>query len=376
MIEPDARDGPQSHMERALALAEQARALCPPNPAVGCVLVDRRGHIIGEGQTQATGQAHAEVMALRDAARRGHDPAGSTAYVTLEPCSHQGRTGPCTEALIAAGVRKVVVAATDPNPAVAGQGLARLQAAGIEVQRAAGEDRMRALNAGFFSRMERGLPWVRLKAAASLDGRTALHNGVSQWITGPEARADGHAWRARACAVLSGLGTILHDDPRLNVRLPGAVRQPMLVVVDKRLDLPLDAALWDVPQRRLRIYAAAPEPQRVAALRQRGAEVVLLPDAGSDRVDLLAMLRDLAAQEVNELHVEAGAGLNGALWRAGLVDELLLYLAPMLLGPGAGLAELPGLEGLDGVQRLDVLDVLTVGADVRIRARRPAAPGT
>lgn len=356
-------------MHLALQLAEQARLHCPPNPAVGCVLQAADGRIIGQGHTQPTGQAHAEVMALRDAARHGQDTRGATAWVTLEPCVHHGRTGPCSDALIAAGVGRVVVACQDPNPKVAGLGLARLRAAGIDVVLGEGGERSRALNQGFFKRMKTGLPWVRVKAAGSLDGRTALPNGVSQWITGPQAREDGHRWRARACAVLTGSGTVLQDDPLLNVRLPGAMRQPLLAVLDSRLQTPTDAALWQVPQRPVRLYTAQAPAERAHGLRQFGAQLVPCPGADG-RVDLPAVLRDLAALEVNEVHVEAGARLNGALWQAGLVDELLLYLAPMLLGEGAGLAQLPALQQLDGVPRLQLLDVAQVGADVRIRAQK------
>lgn len=355
-------------MARALALAERARRVCPPNPAVGCVLVDAAGAVIGEGQTQPTGQAHAEVMALRDAAARGHATQGATAYVSLEPCAHQGRTGPCCEALIAAGVRRVVAALQDPNPRVAGQGFARLRAAGIEVVVGPGAAAARELNLGFFSRMRRGTPWVRLKAAASLDGRTALPGGVSQWITSPAAREDGHTWRARAGAILTGIGTVLRDNPRLDVRLPGATRQPLLAIVDSRLRTPPDAVLWGVADRAVRIYTSGGDAARAAALRAQGAQVVALPGARG-QVDLPAVLRDLAACEVNELHVEAGATLGGALWRAGLVDELLLYQAPLLLGEGAGIAALGPYADLAQGVRLEYREVERVGPDLRLLAR-------
>jgi diaminohydroxyphosphoribosylaminopyrimidine deaminase/5-amino-6-(5-phosphoribosylamino)uracil reductase len=364
-MSPDAAD---AFMARALALAEGARLVCPPNPAVGCVLVNARGEVIGEGRTQATGQAHAEVMALRDAAAHGHATQGATAYVTLEPCAHQGRTGPCCDALIAAGVSRVVAALEDPNPRVAGQGLARLRAAGVAVEVGPGAAAARELNLGFFSRMRRGIPWVRMKAAASLDGRTALPNGASQWITSAAARDDGHAWRARAGAILTGIGTVLGDDPRLGVRRPGVTRQPLLAIVDSRLRTPADATLWQVAGRRVRIYTASTDASLAAPLRARGAEVVLQP-GGDGRVDLAAVLRDLAACEVNELHIEAGAGVNGALWRTGLVDELLLYQAALLLGEGAGLAALgPFTELAQGV-RLEYRDTTRVGPDLRLLAR-------
>ncbi|MDO5289789.1 MAG: bifunctional diaminohydroxyphosphoribosylaminopyrimidine deaminase/5-amino-6-(5-phosphoribosylamino)uracil reductase RibD [Pseudomonadota bacterium] len=370
-----------TYMRQALDLARQARATCPPNPAVGCVLVAEDGRVIGQGHTQPTGQAHAEIMALRDAAARGHVSTGATAYVTLEPCSHHGRTGPCCDALVAAGVRRVVAAVQDPNPRVAGQGFARLRAAGVAVTlgSAAQADEVRELNRGFFSRMTRGTPWVRMKIACSLDGRTALPNGVSQWITSAQAREDGHAWRARACAVLTGIGTVLQDDPQLNVRLPGAVaRQPLLVVVDSRLQTPLQARLWRVSERHVRIYTAQQATAtrgrgdtvstRCQALQAKGAQVLALPDARG-KVDLPAMLRDLAACEVNEVHVEAGDKLNGSLLREHLVDELLLYQAPLLLGEGLGVAALGPFSALAQGVRLEWMDTQPVGPDMRLRAR-------
>lgn len=355
-------------MRSALALAEQARLICPPNPAVGCVLVGGDGQVIGQGHTQPVGQAHAEVMALRDAASRGRPVQGATAYVTLEPCAHQGRTGPCCDALVAAGIGRVVASVEDPNPRVAGQGFARLRAAGVDVVTGPGAHESRELNIGFFSRMSRGTPWVRLKAASSADGRTALPNGRSQWITSPEARADGHAWRARACAVLTGMGTVREDDPLLNVRLPSALRQPVLVIVDSRLETPLDARLWSVAGRGVVIYTASADPVRQGALRARGADVVVVPDARG-QVDLPALLADLARREVNEVHVEAGHRLNGALLRAALVDELLLYQAPRLLGEGAGIAALGPFEEVAQALSLEWTEAVRVGPDLRLRAR-------
>ncbi|MDR1968603.1 MAG: bifunctional diaminohydroxyphosphoribosylaminopyrimidine deaminase/5-amino-6-(5-phosphoribosylamino)uracil reductase RibD [Burkholderiaceae bacterium] len=358
------------HMRAALDLARRALPLCLPNPAVGCVIVGAGGAVLGSGHTQAVGQAHAEVMALRDAAVRGQPVRGATAYVTLEPCAHQGRTGPCCEALMAAGIGRVVAALQDPNPRVAGQGFARLRAAGIEVAVGMGADEARELNIGFFSRMLRGMPWVRAKAAVSLDGRTALSNGQSQWITSPAARADGHAWRLRAGTVLTGLGTVLRDDPQLNVRLPDVPRQPDLVLLDSRLRTPATARLWGVAGRRVRIYTAVPDAARQRALTERGAEVIALPDERG-QVDLRAMLRDLAQREVGEVHVEAGARLNGALLRAGLVDELLLYQAPLLLGEGAPVAALGALTALSDGLRFEWREVQRVGDDLRLLARLP-----
>ncbi|MCK9515815.1 MAG: bifunctional diaminohydroxyphosphoribosylaminopyrimidine deaminase/5-amino-6-(5-phosphoribosylamino)uracil reductase RibD [Ottowia sp.] len=361
-------------MQDALALARLAAPACRPNPAVGCVLVGADGQLLGRGMTQRPGQAHAEVMALRDARSRGASVAGATAYVTLEPCAHQGRTPPCCDALTEAGIARVVVAVRDPNPRVAGQGLARLRAAGVDVTLGVGATDSRELNLGFFSRMLRGLPWLRVKAAASLDGRTALPNGVSQWITSLQARADGHAWRARADAILTGMGTILGDDPRLDVRGVDLPRQPVLVIADSALRTPLDARLWRVRDRQVLIYTASASPEPAAALRARGAEVVCLPradpaQADGRQVDLRSLLRDLAARGVGELHVEAGGILGGALWRAGLVDELLLYQAPLLLGEGAGIAQLAPLTTVAQGVALDYVDVARIGPDLRLRAR-------
>ena len=360
----------------ALERAEQALTLSNPNPRVGCVLVAPDGRVIGVGHTQQAGGPHAEVMALRDAQARGESPAGATAYVTLEPCSHHGRTPPCCDALIAARVARVVVATTDPNPRVAGQGLERLRAAGIRVDLLPADHpaalRSRELNIGFFSRMIRGTPWVRMKIAASLDGVTALPNGQSQWITGEAARADGHQWRARACAVLTGAGTVLQDNPRLDARVPGLTRQPHLAVIDSRLDTPLTARLFEPPEiglsRHLWFFHADPADARAAALQQRGADTIPLPGA-KGKVDLGAALRELGRREVNEVHVEAGAKLNASLLREGWVDELLMYLAPRLLGQGAGMVPFGPLERLaDGVA-LRWLDSQAVGDDLRLRAR-------
>ena len=331
------------------------------------MLVNGQGELIGQGHTQQAGGAHAEIMALRDAASGGHSTIGATAYVTLEPCSHHGRTGPCCDALIAAGIKKVVASIVDPNPLVAGQGFQRLRAAGIEVEVGPGAAESRELNIGFFSRMIRKTPWVRMKIAASLDGATALENGQSQWITSPEARADSHAWRARACAVLTGIGTVLQDTPRLDVRLLSTPRQPHLVVVDSRLETPLDAHLF-IAGRALYIYVAAKNDAKEAALEARGATVVHLPDENG-KVDLAAMLRDLGRREINELHVEAGSKLNGSLIRAGLADEFLVYLAPKLIGRGPGMASFGPLSSLADAVELQFLSTGTVGPDLRLLAR-------
>ena len=295
----------EQHTTQALELATQALCLSNPNPRVGCVITAPDGRILGKGFTQQAGGPHAEVMALRDAAALGNDVRGATAYVTLEPCSHQGRTGPCCDALIGAGIGKVVASLADPNPLVSGQGFARLRAAGVDVVVGPGAKESRELNIGFFSRMVRGTPWVRIKTAASLDGTTALANGQSQWITSPAARADGHAWRARACAVLTGIGTVLDDDPRLDVREVATPRQPHLVIVDSQLQTPLEARLFSVPNRTCLIYTASDDPEKKVALENRGATVIRLPNP-QGKVDLGAMLKDLGRRSVNELHVEAG----------------------------------------------------------------------
>ena len=356
-------------MQTALALAAQSLLLTSPNPRVGCVIVGANGQVLGQGHTQRAGGPHAEVVALADAAARGHAVKGATAYVTLEPCAHQGRTGPCCDALVATGIGKVVASLQDPNPKVAGQGFARLRAAGVAVEVGPGAAESRELNLGFFSRMQRGTPWVRMKIAASLDGQTALDNGASQWITAEAARADGHAWRARACAVLTGIGTVLEDNPRLDVRLVDTPRQPLLVVVDSRLETPLDAALF-VPGRAPLIYAAVADEAKKAALEARGATVVLCPGPGN-KVDLAAMLRDLAAREINELHVEAGQKLNGSLVREGLVDEFLVYLAPKLLGAGRGMVNIGPLSELSQAVPLEFRETAMIGPDLRVLARIP-----
>jgi diaminohydroxyphosphoribosylaminopyrimidine deaminase/5-amino-6-(5-phosphoribosylamino)uracil reductase len=358
------------HMQRALALAMQGLYTTSPNPRVGCVIV-KDGVVIGEGWHHRAGEPHAEVHAL--VAARAHVGAdhlsGATAYVTLEPCNHFGRTPPCTAALIEARVARVVAAMEDPNPQVAGQGLAALRHAGVDVRcglaRAEAED----LNIGFVSRMTRGRPWVRMKIAASLDGRTALPNGESQWITSEEARRDGHAWRARACAVLTGFGTLLEDDPQLTVRLVPTSRQPLRVLVDGRLEASPGARLFQ-DENPVLVFTASSDETRAAMLRERGAEICLMRDAvKSDKVDLHGMFRELGSRGINEVHVEAGEKLNGSLLREGCVDELLVYLAPGLIGPGRSMAALPELARLDDQMRLQFSSLEQVGADVRVLAR-------
>lgn len=361
---------PADHLllQRALSLAESSIGLSEPNPRVGCVLHDAQGHLAGEGFTQLAGQAHAEAMALREAAVHGRSLKGGTAWVSLEPCAHQGRTPPCADALVSAGLARVVVATTDPFAEVCGRGLERLRAAGIQVDVAEPgpiTQAALALNIGFFSRMLRRRPWVRLKAAASLDGRTALPDGRSQWITGPTARADGHEWRRRAGAVLTGIGTVLHDDPGLDVRLVATTVQPLRVVLDSGLRLPETARVLAPPGRCL-VLCSVDEPERSARLQRAGAKVGRLPGS-QGQVDLPSVMQLLAQEGVNELHVEAGATLNAALLQAGLVDELLLYLAPKLLGPGLGLASLPALDGLPQANDWRFVQTRPLGDDMLLR---------
>ena len=353
-------------MSLALTWAEKAMNITTPNPRVGCVIVNPQGVLIGSGHTQAAGQAHAEIMALQDAEQQGHDLAGATAYVTLEPCSHQGHTGPCCDALIQVGLARVVVAVQDPNPQVSGNGIERLRQAGLQVDVGVSKDKALSLNLGFFKRMTQGVPWMRLKVAASLDGQTALSNGLSQWITSAAARQDGHAWRARACAVLTGIGTVLEDDPRLDVRDIDTPRQPTLVIVDSKLETPLNAKLWPI-QREVWIYCAKEDADRKAALEAKGAQVTCLPNA-QGKVDLRAMQKDLGQRNINEVHIEAGFKLNGSLLTAGVVDELLVYLAPLLIGQGMGMANLGPFEALSQALKLDIQNVMPIGNDIRLIA--------
>jgi diaminohydroxyphosphoribosylaminopyrimidine deaminase/5-amino-6-(5-phosphoribosylamino)uracil reductase len=349
-------------MARALELAGRGLYTTTPNPRVGCV-IERDGEIVGEGWHEAAGKPHAEVNALDQAGSRAR---GATAYVTLEPCSHQGRTPPCADALVRAGIARVVAAMQDPNPQVAGSGFAWLQSAGIEVRVGVMEHEARELNIGFVSRMTRGRPWVRMKIAASLDGRTALANGQSQWITGEAARRDGHEWRARACAVLTGLGTLRDDDPQLNVRLVQTPRQPLKVLIDSRLEAPAGAKLFK--QGKTLVYAAEQNP-RGDVLRAIGAEIVVLPNARG-KVELAAMLADLGKRGINELHVEAGNGLNGSMLAEGCVDELLVYVAPSVIGDSArGMFHLPELQSLAERRRLAFVDAARIGDDLRLLAR-------
>lgn len=349
-------------MARALALARRGWYGTAPNPRVGCVLV-RGAAVIGAGWHGRAGGPHAEVEALADAG----DSRGATAYVTLEPCCHHGRTPPCVDALIGAGISRVVVGMADPNPRVAGKGIKALRAAGIQVDNGLLAAECEALNPGFVSRMRRGRPRVRLKLAASVDGRTAGADGMSRWITGPAARADVHRLRAESGAVLVGSATVLADNPALTVRLPGAWRQPLRVVLDSGLRMPVDAALLAQPGSTL-VLTAAPTGARWQALQARGAELRQIP-AAPGGLDLDAVMAVLAGEQINDVLVEAGATLAGALLGAGLVDEMLLYLAPVLLGDrGRPLVRVPGLERFADRLALDITDIRALGPDWRITA--------
>ncbi|MBA4143430.1 MAG: bifunctional diaminohydroxyphosphoribosylaminopyrimidine deaminase/5-amino-6-(5-phosphoribosylamino)uracil reductase RibD [Nitrosospira sp.] len=350
-------------MAHALRLAEKGLYSTSPNPRVGCVLV-RDDKVVGSGWHERAGGHHAEINAL---AAAGPAARGATAYLTLEPCNHHGRTPPCAEALINAGIAKLLTAMQDPNPLVAGAGLASLKEAGIEVQTGLMEAEAKALNIGFVARMTRNRPWVRIKIAASLDGKTALNNGTSQWVTGEAARHDGHRLRARSCAVLTGIGTVLADDPQLTVRHVKTSRQPLRVVVDSRLDIPVDARLLRGGGEL--VFTATASEGKIGALQDVGARAIVLPDL-NDNVDLAGMMRMLADFEINEVLVEAGWRLNGSLINAGLVDEIVFYLAPYLIGNAArDMVKLPELTDLADKRVLNIQDVRAVGTDIRVTSR-------
>jgi diaminohydroxyphosphoribosylaminopyrimidine deaminase/5-amino-6-(5-phosphoribosylamino)uracil reductase len=358
-------------MGEALAEAQKALYLSNPNPRVGCVIV-KDGEMIGRGFTQKVGEAHAEVQALADAKSKGNNPAGSTIYVTLEPCNHIGKTPPCVNALITAKPAKVIVAMTDPNPLVAGKGLERLKAAGIEVHCGLLEAQAQELNRGFISRMTRDLPWVRLKIAASLDGKTALPDGKSQWITGPLARADGHHWRAQACAIITGVGTVKEDDPSLNVRDVVTQRQPMRIIVDSKLETPPNSKILNhLDQSGILIVCAELESlgnrEKAKAFTERGIEVIAMANAFG-KVDLPKLFSYLAQErQMNEIHIEAGFKLNGSMLREDCVDELLLYYAPFFMGEGVGMANVSALSSLDTPKDWKVIDQRLFGPDLRLR---------
>jgi diaminohydroxyphosphoribosylaminopyrimidine deaminase/5-amino-6-(5-phosphoribosylamino)uracil reductase len=354
------------YMARALQLARRGLYTTDPNPRVGCVIV-QGDRIVGEGFHLRAGEPHAEVLALQQAGPHAH---GATVYVTLEPCCHQGRTPPCSDALLKVRVRRVVAAMRDPNPQVAGKGLEALEAQGVAVQVGLMEGQAKELNPGFIERMKNGRPFVRVKLAASLDGRTALAGGESRWITGEAARADVQRWRARSSAVLTGISTVLADDPRLNVRdetIGDIGRQPLRIVVDGHLRLPPTAQLLRLPGKTL-VVAVADEDKRAGALRAAGAEVVFIPGADG-KVDLAALMHHLGTREINEVLVEAGSTLCGALLKQRLVDELVSYYAPYLLGSDSrGMFQLPPLARMDDRLALEIKDVRAIGRDWRIVA--------
>jgi len=365
-------------MRLALGQAQKSLYLSNPNPRVGCVIV-KAGQVIGTGFTQQVGLAHAEIEALADARKHGADLSGSTIYVSLEPCCHVGRTPPCTHAIIAAKPARVVIAMQDPNPLVSGNGIKQMAAAGIQVDCGLLEEEAAALNPGFVSRMTRHLPWVRLKVASSLDGKTALPNGQSQWITGAAARDDGHHWRAQACAILTGVGTIKDDDASLTVRAVSTVRQPKRIIIDSKLDIALTANVLKPFKGESTLtkdngamvvcgeITTDAQLAKQAQLQAQGVEVISMPNS-TGKVDLPALMHYLATEcEMNEIHVEAGHKLNGSLLREGCVDELLVYLAPTLLGPGLGIANLPELSALTERTDWKRIDHTAFDPDIRLR---------
>ena len=363
------------YMNTALAEAKKTLFISNPNPRVGCVLV-KDEQIIGRGFTQAVGGDHAEIVALKDAVQKGHDAAGANAYVTLEPCCHQGRTPPCTDSLIKAKVKTVFVAMQDPNPLVAGKGLELLRQAGIEIRCGLLEKESKELNLGFIKRMSQGLPWVRLKIATSLDGKTALNNGTSQWITSTDARLDGHHWRAQACCILTGIGTVKEDNPQLNARGINTTRQPLRVLIDSFLEVPLDAKILDQSiGGHTIVICGNVDPvhfeKTKKILSDKNVTVLQIPDhspGSKGKVDLPAVFKYLAEKlHINEVHVEAGFKLNGSLIRESCVDELLIYMAPRLIGEGLGIANLSELQSLDKTIDWTLVDHTSIGNDLRLR---------
>ena len=352
-----------AYMSQALQLAEKGLYSTSPNPRVGCVIV-RDGKIAGSGWHVQTGQPHAEINALNIA---GGAAQGATVYLTLEPCSHYGRTHPCAEALIRAKVAKVIIAMQDPNPLVAGKGASLLKQSGINVLVGLMGEWAKDLNVGFVSRMINNRPWVRMKIAASLDGKTALNNGVSQWITGEAARHDGHRLRARSCAVLTGIGTVLEDDPQLSVRFIETSRQPLRIIIDSQLKIPTTAKVLRGEGEL--IFTTTDNKERISALKEAGARPIILPSE-KGKIDLAGLMQILADFEINELLVEAGNRLSSAFIREGLVDELIIYLAPHLIGNRAmGMLQLPELTDLSEKYNLKIKDLRMVGEDIRIMSR-------
>ncbi len=351
------------YMARALQLARKGMFTTTPNPRVGCVIV-RDGQVVGEGWHDRAGGPHAEIVALEHA---GANAKSATAYVTLEPCSHQGRTGPCADELVNAGIGRVVIAMQDPNPLVAGGGIDRLRKAGIAVECGVLEAQATELNVGYVARMTRGRPWMRVKIAAGLDGKTSLENGASQWITSPQARRDAHRWRARSCAIMTGIGTLTHDDPRLTVREVDTPRQPGRIVVDSKLRVPADSRIFEGGG--VIVATATGDKAKIRKLAEVGAEVMVLPDQ-QGKVDLRQLVAELGQRGFNEILVEAGINLHSALLRAGAIDEFLLYYAPKLLGErGRGMLDLGHLTDMDAVPELDIRQLRHVGPDIRLLAR-------
>lgn len=358
----------QQWMQAALRMAQGVLYLTAPNPRVGCVIVEAN-KLVGQGATQRIGGPHAEVVALQQARQNGANLRQCTVYVTLEPCSHYGRTPPCVEALLQAKPQRVVVALVDPNPQVAGRGIKALRSAGIKVEVGLCAQAAAEQNPGFISRMMHQQPFMWLKLAASVDGRSALANGESQWITGPEARADGHAWRARSCMVLSGIGTIVDDDPLLNVRGIDTARQPIRAVVDTTFRISPSAAIFNGDP--VWIFTTVVNSEKTAILQDVNARVIVLNATPRGQVDLAELVRFLGTQDINEVHVEAGAVLSGALLAQQCIDQLLIYLAPTLLGPGLPMAELPVLQKLADAQRFEFIESKLMGTDVRLLLREP-----
>lgn len=360
-------DADFAYMRRALALAEKVLYLTDPNPRVGCVIV-KNGQIIGEGSTQKVGGPHAEVMAIQNAKNRGYEDelVGSTFYVTLEPCSHFGRTPPCADALVKHRVARVVVASLDPNPLVGGKGIARLKEAGIQVEYPLLAEEALAINTGFISRMAMQKPWTWSKLACSLDGKLALNNGVSQWITGEQARADGQHWRARSSVILTGIGTILKDNPLLNVRAVETERQPIRAVIDGKFQIPEDAKIFN--GNPVWIFTYTDNPNKQERLQAKNVTVIKLSQ-NSHKIDLNAVWQTLTERGINEVHVEAGSGLNGALLDAGLIDELLVYMAPKVLGSGQSMFASRDLFDLSDIARFEWVEQTRVGDDLKLRLR-------
>lgn len=357
----------QQYMNRALDLARSVMFITSPNPRVGCVIV-RDHQILGEGATQPPGGPHAEVCAIQDAREKGHDLAGATFYVTLEPCSHYGRTPPCVDALLAAKPARVVIAARDPNPLVSGAGIKKLRDAGITVEIGPGLQEALEINPGFVSRMSIHRPWVRMKIASSLDGKVALNNGRSQWITSEQARTDGHRWRARACVVLTGSGTVAEDDPMLTVRNIDTPRQPIRAVIDSQFAIDEEARLFDGGP--VWVFVTEYNEAKAARLAQRNVRVIVV-DEKNRHVDLKAVMAWMGQHDINEVHVEAGPGLNGALLQAGCVDELLVYMAPKIIGDARSSVSHTPFNILADAYRFEFFDTAPCGEDLRLRARLP-----